>query len=290
MCKPSGADSFYARAGNAGNVSVLLASLLYVAVVIRYTQPGQNGVLDELWKEDGFCVHNREVPYWSSFDTCLYVDVAFSAVLGSLYFKWRGLPGMGTGSEIVPMVILGTLGHGIAHGAMAMKFRDGSYEEEKARGVAEGAREETLTFVQMALFCGLFWFPLLKASMFKINSAIVAVIAMAVTFLPEYAGGIKKELGFAYVQTVLAVAFNLSQLLGLSPEEKMRREYAMMPLLGAIPLLVAWNEALFCGSYFKAAGGHVLYDASIIVGYIVFYLDCYRVNVLPSRGGKQKMT
>jgi hypothetical protein len=31
-------------------------------------------------------------------------------------------------------------------------------------------------------------------------------------------------------------------------------------------------------------GGHVLYDASIIIGFIVFYMDCYRHSLMEQAG------
>mmetsp|Transcript_23742 Transcript_23742/g.51307 ORF Transcript_23742/g.51307 Transcript_23742/m.51307 type:complete len:334 (-) Transcript_23742:93-1094(-) len=282
MCKSSTRNSHHAMVGNVLNASILLASLLYVAVVIHFTQPGKRGVLDNEWKEDGFCIHNKEVPYWSSFDTCLYVDVFFSAVLGILYWKWRESPGMKAPSKNILMIIMGTLGHGIAHGVEAIKFRDGRYEEEKALEDVE-----TPSFSFLVLFWAFFWFPLLKATMGNINSFKVAMIAVAVNWGPGFAGGLKKELGFPYVQTVINVAFHLSQL-ALSSKEKQQREYMMLSLVNLIPCLVSWNEALFCSSYFKSAGGHVWYDASIIISYIVFYVDGYRVSSTQLLGTKQK--
>jgi hypothetical protein len=58
-----------------------------------------------------------------------------------------------------------------------------------------------------------------------------------------------------------------------------------LPLVSAMPpVLVAWVEALHCDAFFRSLGGHEIYDASIIVGFTVFYLDCYRFHVL----GKSK--
>lgn len=194
------------------------------------------------------------------------------------------LPGMKASSDTVPMVIMSTLGHGIAHGVEAVKFRDGRYEKEKALEDVE----ETPSFFFLVLFCAFFWFPLLKASMHNINSFKVAMIAVAVSWGPSFLGGLKKEIGFPYVQTVINFAFHFSQL-ALSSKEKQQREYMMRPVVSLIPFLVSCNEALFCSSYFKSAGGHVLYDASIIISHIVFYVDCYRVSSTKLLGTKQKI-
>jgi hypothetical protein len=269
----------YETSGNALNSIILTAGLLYAVCVVYYTQPGRHGVVDEGWKEDGFCIHNKDVPYWSSFDTCLYVDVFFSAVLGLLYLSWRkSLPEYC--SEVVPMVIASTVGHGLAHGAMAQSFRSGGDDSDGSiRNTPQGLQDVPLW--QSMAFCAFFWFPLLKASLAKVSYPRVAVLAVLVTYGPMLVeGGLPKEHGFAYVQTVVTLAFHTSQLL-LDSKEKQRREYFSMPLIAALPpMITSWNEALGCNAYFRNLGGHVLYDASIIIGFLVYYMDCYRYHIL----------
>jgi hypothetical protein len=283
-------DVAYAAAGNAINLFVLVASLVYAALVVYFSQPENDnvGVLDEQWKEDGFCIQNKHVAYQSSFDWCLYVDVVFSLMLLVMWLNWRKLPGMERASEVVPMVILSTVGHGLAHGGMAAKLRDGQHEAEDASGMPE-----VPPFSHLVAFCGIFWFPLLKAAMPKIHTALVALFAVIVTFGPILVGGIKKQLGFAYVQTIISIAFHFSQL-SLPSDEKQCREYMTMPMSGIIPILVAWNEALLCTAYFQSFGGHLIYDASIILSFIAFYIDSYRACTanyfMSSVIGKEKTT
>ena len=74
--------SHYGAVGDTIHVFILAASILYALTVVYFTQPGIQGVVDEHWKKDGFCIQSIDVPYWSSFDTCLYVDVFFSIILG----------------------------------------------------------------------------------------------------------------------------------------------------------------------------------------------------------------
>jgi hypothetical protein len=254
--------SSYATQGDVVNSCVLAAAFIYTTSVVYFTQPGR-GFFDDEWKQDGFCIQNKDVPYWSSFDTCLYVDTFFSLLLGALYLAWRNIPGMGKASEIIPFVILGTLGHGFAHGAMAAKFRSGEELEEKPKP----------QLWQLVAFSAIFWFPLLKASLMKVSNAKVALLSALVTYGGRF---LKEQYGFAYVQTVLSVAYHTSQLL-LPVNEKENREYLTLPLLVAVPpLITAWNEALFCGAYFKSLGGHTLYDASIILCTIWYYIDSYQ--------------
>ena len=201
-------------------------------------------------------------------------------VLATLYLKWKNLPGMQTASKIVPMVILSTLGHGIAHGAMAQRARsDGWQQHEEVR--------EIPSWPQLFAFVALFWLPLLKASMPRVNSFLVAIAAFLAAYLPILAGGLKRELNFGWIQTVVSIAFHCSEL-SLSSAEKNRREYMTLPLAGLLPVLVSWNEALFCSAYFKSAGGHVWYDASIILCFIAYYVDSYRSNVMASKLAKNE--
>jgi hypothetical protein len=260
-------SSYYATRGDIVHGGMLVASMLYAGCVFFFTQPGR-GVFDDHWKRDGFCIHNKSVPFWSSFDTCLYVDTFFSLILAALWVRWRSLPGMERASELVPFVVAGTLGHGFAHGAMASKLRDGG---ENASADNSGTEEHALW--QYVLFAAAFWFPLLKASMVKVSNLRVALLSGLVTYASSW---LKPQYGFAYVQTVLSVAYHASQL-RLPPDEKEHREHLTLPLMVALPpLLTAWNEALFCSAYFRSMGGHTLYDASIILCFIGFYADAYR--------------
>jgi len=206
------------------------------------------------------------------------VDAFFSAVLAWMWYRWRNVQGMSKASELVPFVVLGTLGHGFAHGMKAVKFRTGKIEEE------DGTERSLWQYV---VFCAIFWFPLLKASLYNaMNNRIVALLTVVVC-----AAGFKlrDEYGFTYVQTVLAMAYHISQLLLPRKEkEQHAREYLMLPVVtGVPPLITAWNEALFCETYFKAAGGHMLYDASIILGFIAYYLDSYRYYYTTQKKEKQ---
>jgi len=260
-------SSFSTTLGDLANGVILAVSLLYAATVIYFTQQPDQSFFDETWKQDGFCIQNKDVPYWSSFDKCLYVDTFFSVVLAWMWYRWRNVEGMAKASELVPFVVLGTLGHGYAHGMEAAKFRRGEIEEE-------GGAERSLW--QDVVFGAIFWFPLLKASLYnEMSNRNVAWLTVVVC---AAGSKLRDEYGFTYVQTVLAMAYHVSQLLLPRKEkEQHAREYLMLPVVTAVlPLITAWNEALFCQTYFRAAGGHVLYDASIILGFIAFYLDSYR--------------
>jgi len=270
---PANQANYHKLTGDIINVLILASSVLYVLTVVYFTLPGAQGVVDEYWKRDGFCIQNKDVPYWSSFDTCLYVDVIFSAILAIMYFNWKDIPGMESANAIVPAAIVSTLGHGIAHGVMAVEFRNGS-DNQRQDDNAESEEIVTPALWMILGYCALFWCPLLKAAMPKMEIRSIVVLAAIATSGNLF---VKKELGFAYVQTVVNMSSHISQFMR-SYEEKNLREYMMIPLSNVLPTVVAWNEILFCDSYFRSAGGHVLYDASIIISFIVFYLDAYSYN------------
>eukprot|EP00536_Pseudo-nitzschia_multiseries_P019007 jgi/Psemu1/58446/gm1.58446_g len=260
----------YKVPGDMINAFVLVSSLAYVWGVVYFTQPGVKGVLDEHWKKDGFCIQNKDVPFWSSFDTCLYFDVIFSLVLGIMYLAWKEIPGMETSSLLVPSMIAGTLGHGIAHGYMATKLR----VETEDQNADEDDITPNTPLWHLVMFCVGFWFPLLKAAMAKMSNQRLLIFAALATYGTTL---VKKEVKFGYIQTIINVAFSVSQLM-LPPEKKNEREYMTLPLAGALTVVVAWNEALFCDAYFRSLGGHTLYDISIILSFIVFYADSFRFH------------
>lgn len=186
---------------------------------------------------------------------------------------------MESSSEAIPALIIGTLGHGAAHAAMSIKFRDGSYQQE----TRDPANKEGLELWQSLLFCLLFWLPLLSATMPKMKKQHVLCLS---AFAMYFMRGLPKEISFGYIQTVLSIAFHIGQLLFSSAAEKGRREYMTMPMTAILPIVVAWVEMTLCTSFFRSIGGHVWYDFSIIFSYVIFYYDCYRhhVHKLDSEG------
>merc|ERR1712110_828587 len=85
-------DQLIRLSGDLTNLFLLFSSILFAIVVVYSTQPGaQQGIVDEYWKRDGFCIKDADVSYWSSFDTCLYVDVLLSMILMAMYGFWKNL-------------------------------------------------------------------------------------------------------------------------------------------------------------------------------------------------------
>ena len=76
------------------------------------------------------------------------------------------------------------------------------------------------------VFAAIFWFALLKASMLKVPSWQVAILAGVVMYLGTF---LKEQHGFARVQTILSMVFHTSQLV-LPPKKKECRAYLLLPI------------------------------------------------------------
>ena len=263
-------DDYYVRYGNIFNVCVLSLSMLYTTCVVIYTQNGRTGVLDDEWKVEGFCIQNRTIPYWSSHETSTYVDFIFCAILGFLYYNWHTLKGMEFVNQFIPMGIVGTIGHGVAHWIIAIKMRQKDMNDSDEQHIII-ANEET--HLQTILFCTFFWFPLLKASIPKSSVYHAYILAIAVAYVQR--NYLAEVYGFTYIQTILSISAHVSQLV-LSTKEKNCRCYMTMPIIAALPaVIISILEATSCNMFFKSMGGHVWFDACIIVGLILYYVDAY---------------
>ena len=59
-------DPVFASIGNGAHVVSLISTLLFAGVVARYAADENNTFFDKQWKEEGFCVANKDVPHWNS--------------------------------------------------------------------------------------------------------------------------------------------------------------------------------------------------------------------------------
>lgn len=267
--------SYYSKLGDLGQLIGIGLSLVYAVCVVAFAKPGL-GFFDEEWVERGFCVSNADVPYWSSFDACLYVDTAFAVLLGALYLSWRNLPGMELPNRLIAFNILGALGHGLVHGLQAMKLRAPVTEESS--DVETQATDPWFLLV----FATMFWLPLIKGSMPKeMKMSTIAFLSAGVTYAQTF---VEEKYGFAYVQTMLAIFFGIGLM--LLPAKEKGLQYVLWSFMVGIPtVLVGFAEALGCSAFYKAWGGHVLYDLTIVVMLTTYYITC---TILTSRMMKKK--
>jgi hypothetical protein len=289
--------------GDIGHVATLISTVVFASCVVAFLGNNSSNnndddndnrffFFDREWQREGFCVTNRNQPVLSSHAICLYVDLAFALLMAALYWPYRHRVELQHANLLISMNALGTIGHGIAHGAIAyhMMLSQSSGEDHDTKGdvVAEQqVKDEAASQLDRLVFPVLIWLPLMKATLPNAPLAVVAVSAWVangvVTSLPS-------KMGFAAVQTILLVAFSLNQL--LRPRvEKMDLHYSLFAWMVSFPVtLVGWMESTQCTAFVRnALYGHVVYDAYISLSAIAFYMLCIRnANHQQQQQTKQK--
>ena len=236
-------------------------------------------LFDSQWRQEGFCVTNRDVPFWNSHDVCLYVDTALALGVGLMYLAWRKDPGMEQANIILQTGIPGILLHGIGHGGLGKAIRDGTADlGEAQKTLMETTREKNETpqqFLISLLPLIAFWFFLSKASMPQVPNVYIALAAGLAfarqLWLPGY-------FGFTYVQTILMLQFSANQL--CRPRKEKDLSYFLYPAIVGLPLtLVGWMESTMCSTVVRDfLYGHVAYDAYIPLAMMVWYTIVHHTN------------
>ena len=275
----------YTFFGNFFHAVNILNTIIYVTTVIIFASSSttissgissiSNGtsILDSEWLKDGFCVTNKEMPYWTTHDLCLYADTILSIILVIIYLALRNTPGMEAANNYLIWNIPSILGHGFAHGGFAKVIRDGSNsdEEDRLTRLLGGDPKDILIFFILPTL--IFWAPLLKAVMN--NMKLQKIIPFA--FIASAAGiPLPRQFDFVYVQTVVSLAFSANEL-SRPKGDKTTFEYALFSFFIIFPGLIAWVECTLCSnSAMEMLGGHLIFDASIAlmagVGYLLSWL------------------
>ena len=258
--------------GDMGHLAVCLNAAAFAYMVIFERE---SGMFDPLWTKDGFCVSNSEVPYWNSHDLCLYFDTLGALILGLVYWKLHGMPGMEEPNTAVKVNVFGVFFHGIGHGGLGKAMREGMmFNAEEDVPLTEKLLSQTPS--QLATTLGslvLFWIFLMKAAVPKVSWKMSIPMSIVAAFfgavVPEY-------LGFTYTQTVLLFAASLNHVTK-SAAEKKDISYGLFPLMVALPLvLIGWVESTNCNKIIDF-GGHLLYDAYIPFSVLIYYFVCYHM-------------
>ncbi|KAL7525543.1 hypothetical protein ACHAWF_001410 [Thalassiosira exigua] len=248
--------------------------LAYTAAAILLAKPGL-GFFDDEWVEHGFCVINRDVPYWNSHDLCLYCDVALVAI-GFLVRKSlgggvaRAAPAMERADEVMRSSLLGHLGHGIGHGFIAAKMRS----DNNIEGVELGLDGSDPGWQMARAILGPgFWCGLLKG---VVPSSMSGRQLVALSVAVDYVGRsyVPKNLGFGYVNAVLALVSACKS--ATIPEEEKGYSYAAFSAVGLVLSIIPWIEAMACQSVASKLGGHLIFDVAIPVGVTAAYVASWR--------------
>mmetsp|Transcript_9379 Transcript_9379/g.12337 ORF Transcript_9379/g.12337 Transcript_9379/m.12337 type:complete len:292 (+) Transcript_9379:97-972(+) len=279
MCATAAGKKHAAFPKKSGSKSQLVGNMLHAislinvctfALCVVLFAHGDSPVFDKLWTKEGFCVANSGMNYWTSHDLCLYADLSLAGIIGILVTCLRSQEGMGSANDLVSIsALMGIVGHGIGHGALAYNQR--TVTTEDSLKTANDVDNFSLKFLFRALPFLFFWFGLLKASMKNVSNLRILFMSIlsliALDKLPDH-------FGFTFVQTVLMVAFSFDQL--SRPKEDKDYAYALYAALVSLPVgMIGWIESLQCTNFVINYGGHLIYDAYIPFGIILFYLTCY---------------
>lgn len=282
----------YAAVGDAANAVSLASTLLFALAVVLDSAVSSGAkdksvaspwsLFDTTWKDDGFCVTNRDVPYQNSHDWCLYVDTALIALIAAAYYG-RCMPRLPSSMKDVDQLfqlnLFASAAHGMAHGGFAAAIRNGDVtleDKDKSFGLEwlDGSSNDTPKDMLKKFLPGVvFWIFFLKVIIPKLRKSYIFVAAwfihMASALLPI-------KFGFTYTQTVILALFSINQM--LRPVSEKQFAYASLPIITAIPTtLVGWAESTMCtrGVVVRdVVYGHVLYDVYTIVSMVVWYYVC----------------
>ncbi|GFH48091.1 hypothetical protein CTEN210_04567 [Chaetoceros tenuissimus] len=248
--------------GNICHVASSASVFLYTVSTLLYAKPGDDTLFEKDWIEHGFCVVNKTVPFWNSHDLCLYFDTILVLIGFLMYNQMKGIPMNEAADELFRFNMLGHLGHGIAHGFIATKYRTGAFMDNLKYSTRIEQYLESIDISEFGKTTAIglgFWFALLKGIMPKVRWTIIAIITVLVQFGSLF---VRQNLGFAYVQAVLAIGFASTQLT-LEKQEK-NFTYAVFAA-ASLPLsLIPWIESMGCHTEFvKKFGGHLMYDVAI---------------------------
>lgn len=262
------------KIGNAFHAFSSLSVLAYTITVMLFAKPG-SGIFDSEWVEHGFCVVQKDVPHWNSHDLCLYFDTILVAIGLLIYQSLKGMPNpaMKSADEMMIFNLLGHLGHGIAHGFIATKYRGDDVDFAGAQHISHidmlvGGGEEInqIEIVKHAVIGAGFWFGMLRGIV-----PTLGMTALTIASVSAYLGRlfVRDILGFAYVQAVIAVAFTSTQL--MLPKEKKDFCYAAFAASSLVLSIIPWVESTACQNVAAKVGGHLIYDVSIAVLLIAAY-------------------
>ncbi|CAB9504851.1 expressed unknown protein [Seminavis robusta] len=243
-------------------------------MVFAYMVGFHRDFFDPLWKEQGFCVMNPDNEYWTSHDLCLYTDFALSGVLLGIVTLLKDQPGMEAAVQLAGVSqILGIIGHGIGHGAIAKSRRgvDNNAEENIQMNQSPWEAGEFVAGVCSPVGL-IFWILLLKATLPKQSWPSLAALSLTVRIVAQF---FPRNFMFTFVQSVLFVAFAWNELM-MKPKEDKGFEYALYPWLVGFPVgLIGWLESTQCSGFVIRLGGHLIYDAYIPLSTALFYMICW---------------
>jgi len=268
----------YETIGNRAHLATIANASIYAIAVVAFND---SSIFDATWKPHGFCVANQDVPFFNSHDLCFYFDTFASIIFGLIYYTIKDVPGMGHANDLVKFNVFGIFAHGLGHGLTSHVMRHGmGVEVDDEMKDMTDAFHDNPTFETFILRSPgwvaflIFWMGLLRGSMPMVSWKAIAPLSIIAVSLNIF---VRDQFAFTYVQTVLLFAFSFNQLCRPGKEKRASFEYALFPMVTALPLIaIGWLESTQCDAFLVGIGGHLVYDAYIPISLIVFYLICWK--------------
>ena len=220
--------------------------------------------------EDGFCISNKGSHFlYQSHALAFYSDTMFSLILFLMYKYTRLSSDIDLNNKLMKPVqvnAVAVFSHGLGH--LNLSFMESMSDKPIFYSYKN-------TYFKVFSICVLyqFWYSLIKAAdlngnllRWRVNSVIHTL--MATLMVPI-------NYSFTYVQTVLMFIGSLSEL----NETDKDVYYDIKAGIIHLPItMIGYIEAVYCDSFVKKYGGHLIYDTTIPVSVILYYTVLYFIN------------
>jgi len=248
--------------GDCLNIAILLHTAAYLLTVGGHHYKFINA-LSPAVAQDGFCVSNKEQSvYMQSHALCLYGDTVFTVLLFLIVKMDRSDQAAPAVAMIRPQ-LFAIFFHGCAHMFVGHKFENATPEW---MALSPCARQTTAQgrILYCAFLC-CFWFGFMKSFHGLAFHTFFFTMAYGVVHFFCVPG----VFAFTYVNCML---FFHSSCNALFFAEK-GPYYTAQVFFSGVPLaLVTWMEALLCEQVIRPIGGHLVYDLTIPISLLAFYV------------------
>ena len=221
--------------------------------------------------DDGFCVANKGTFWYQSHALAFYSDTLFSGILYYMYqtIQVHDDPAMNTKLlQPVKENIVAVFFHGLGH--LNLAFNSDALSHKPPMLAIENPIKKHVSGVVLFVF----WYALIKAAYshggnhlrWATNSLIHTVVL---------GWAIPMNHSFTYVQTTLMLIASMSEL--NIPDKD--TYYDIKAALVHLPLtIVGWIESIYCDSFVKRIGGHLIYDTTIPLSVISYHYVIYMLR------------
>lgn len=239
-------------------------SVIFLQFIFLYGM-FSNNIFSKSFIEDGFCISNKDKHFlYQSHALSFYSDTFFAGILYLMYKYLKVHDDELNNAKLLKPIkenINAILLHGFGHLNYALRPRP-------AGQVAYYYTFDTKPKRIMSILVMYnFWFYLIKAAYLNGTAHAVRGAALTNTILLNFF--ISKSYSFTYVQTILMLIASISELNSTDKDEY----YNIKSVIVHLPLtFVGLIEAIYCDSFIKKYGGHLIYDSTIPISLIIYHM------------------